>query len=158
MPTEMLQTIPGYDPDVEKSRAEAREMMKKAGYGPDKQLQLRCRPATCRFPRPGGDPDRSAEADLRRGRPRNGRDRQLAPKVTRKDYTVAMNNTGSGVDDPDQMFYENFACGSERNYSAYCNPEIDKIFDEQSMMPTRRSARSWSGKSTSNCRKTAPGR
>jgi len=28
-------------------------------------------------------------------------------KVTRKDYTVAQNGTGSGVDDPDQQFYEN---------------------------------------------------
>jgi peptide/nickel transport system substrate-binding protein len=45
-----------------------------------------------------------------------------------------MNGTGSGVDDPDQQFYENYACGSARNYSGYCNPEIDKKFDEQSAM------------------------
>ena len=55
-------------------------------------------------------------------------------KVTRKDYAVALNATGSGVDDPDQQFYENYACGSARNYSGYCNPEIDKQFDQQSMM------------------------
>jgi peptide/nickel transport system substrate-binding protein len=55
-------------------------------------------------------------------------------KVTRKDYIVAMNGTGSGVDDPDQQFYENYACGSARNYSGYCNPELDKKFDEQSAM------------------------
>jgi peptide/nickel transport system substrate-binding protein len=30
-------------------------------------------------------------------------------KVTRKDYAVALNNTGAGVDDPDQMFFENYA-------------------------------------------------
>src|SRR5947207_8103009 len=55
-------------------------------------------------------------------------------KVTRKDYIVAMNGTGSGVDDPDQQFYENHACGSARNYSGYCNPELDKKFDEQSAL------------------------
>ena len=60
-----------------------------------------------------------------------------------------MNNTGSGVDDPDQHFFENYACGSPRNYSAYCNEEIDERFVQQSNEPTRRSARSWSGKSTS---------
>jgi peptide/nickel transport system substrate-binding protein len=53
-------------------------------------------------------------------------------KVTRKDYNVALNGTGSGVDDPDQQFYENYACGSDRNYSAYCNPELDREFDRQS--------------------------
>jgi peptide/nickel transport system substrate-binding protein len=56
-------------------------------------------------------------------------------KVTRKDYTVALNGTGSGVDDPDQQFYENYACGSDRNYSGYCNAELDKEFDRQSMEP-----------------------
>ena len=55
-------------------------------------------------------------------------------KVTRKDYAVALNATGSGVDDPDQQFYENYACGSPRNYSGYCNKELDKKFDEQSTM------------------------
>jgi peptide/nickel transport system substrate-binding protein len=47
---------------------------------------------------------------------------------------VAVNNTGSGVDDPDQQFFENYACGSQRNYSSYCNPELDKKFVEQSQM------------------------
>src|ERR1700730_7114324 len=31
----------------------------------------------------------------------------------------------SGVDDPDQQFYENFVCGAVRNYTGYCNPEDD---------------------------------
>src|SRR3954452_20591974 len=35
MPTEMLQKLPGYDPDVAKNRAEARKIMEKLGYGPD---------------------------------------------------------------------------------------------------------------------------
>src|SRR5260370_9155736 len=53
-------------------------------------------------------------------------------KVTRKDYMIGLNNTGSGVDDPDQQFYENYACGSDRNYTGYCNPQLDKAFDRQS--------------------------
>jgi peptide/nickel transport system substrate-binding protein len=53
--------------------------------------------------------------------------------VARKDYAIGANLTGYGVDDPDQTFYENFACGSENNYDGYCNPEIDKLFDAQSM-------------------------
>src|SRR5205823_1916231 len=40
MPPEMLKTLPGYDPDVAKNRAEAREIMKKLGYGPDRRLKV----------------------------------------------------------------------------------------------------------------------
>jgi peptide/nickel transport system substrate-binding protein len=59
------------------------------------------------------------------------------PKVARKDFTVGLNLSGYGIDDPDQTFYENFACGSENNYDGYCNPEIDKLFDRQSAEPNQ---------------------
>ena len=55
-------------------------------------------------------------------------------KVARRDYTVAVNGTGAGIDDPDVPFFENFSCGSQRNYSDYCNPELQKLFDKQSAM------------------------
>src|SRR5580693_6318167 len=45
---------------------------------------------------------------------------------------VGLNLTGSGVDDPDQQFFENYACGSERNYTDYCNKELDQLFVRQS--------------------------
>jgi peptide/nickel transport system substrate-binding protein len=54
------------------------------------------------------------------------------PKIYRKDYTIAINGTESGVDDPDQQFYENFVCRAVRNYTGYCNPEVDKLIDRQS--------------------------
>src|SRR3977135_3062663 len=41
MQKEMLETIPGYGPDVKASREEARKLMQKAGYGPDKHLQVK---------------------------------------------------------------------------------------------------------------------
>ena len=42
---------------------------------------------------------------------------QWHPMATRGDYQIGANLTGLGVDDPDANFYENFACGSPRNYS-----------------------------------------
>ena len=30
------------------------------------------------------------------------------------------------------MFYENYLCGSERNYTGYCNDEVDKLINQQS--------------------------
>ncbi|HEX3865072.1 MAG TPA: ABC transporter substrate-binding protein [Stellaceae bacterium] len=135
MPDEMLRTIPGYDPDVQKNRAEARKIMEKLGYGPDKKLEVKV--STRNVPT-FRDPaviliDQLKEiyidATLEAIETAN-----WFPKVIRKDYKIGMNNTGSGVDDPDQQFYENYACGSARNYSGYCNPELDKKFEQQSMM------------------------
>src|SRR5229473_632763 len=40
MPPEMLQTLPGYGPDVAKNRTNARKIMEKLGYGPAKQLAV----------------------------------------------------------------------------------------------------------------------
>jgi len=56
---------------------------------------------------------------------------QWLPRLLRKDYTVALNLTGNGLDEPDQTLYENFTCGAEGNYDA--NPELDKMVDRQSM-------------------------
>ena len=58
---------------------------------------------------------------------------QWYPKMQRKDYAVALNLTGTLVDDPDAMLYENYACGGVGNYNGYCNPEIDKLIEQQSM-------------------------
>jgi len=41
MPPDMLRGLPGYDPDVPKSRVEARAIMEKFGYGPDKRLAVK---------------------------------------------------------------------------------------------------------------------
>ena len=48
------------------------------------------------------------------------------PKIYRKDYAIGLNLTGVGADDPDAQFYENYACGSQRNYTGYCSPELQK--------------------------------
>ena len=55
------------------------------------------------------------------------------PKMARRDYTVGAVPMESGVDDPDQMYYENYVCGAARNYTGYCNPDLDKLVNQQSM-------------------------
>jgi peptide/nickel transport system substrate-binding protein len=52
--------------------------------------------------------------------------------ATRGDYQIAANLTGIGADDPDANFYENFACGSPRNYSFYCNEQVMAQIHQQS--------------------------
>src|ERR1700694_3770496 len=133
MPKEMLETIPGYGPDIAANREEARKLMAKAGYGPDKRLQVKG--ATRNIPIYTDpaiiliDQIKSIYID---GELEVVDTAQWFPKVARKDYALGLNLTGNAVDDPDQSFYENYSCGSERNYTNYCNKEIEKLFDQQS--------------------------
>jgi peptide/nickel transport system substrate-binding protein len=134
MPPEMLKTLPGYDPDVPKNRAQGRRIMEQLGYRPDKRLEIK---VSTRNLAPYRDAailliDQLKEIYI---------DAELEPvdtvqwfpKVMRGDYSVGLNLTGNGVDDPDQTLYENFTCGAEGNYDRYCNPEVDKMVDRQSM-------------------------
>ena len=134
MPAEMLEKLPGYGPDVANNRAAARAIMEKLGYGPERRLKVT---VSTRDVPPYRDPavimmDQLKEIYI---------DAQLEPldttqwypKVQRKDYTVALNLTGTYVDDPDALLYENYACGGVGNYNGYCNPEVDKLIEQQSM-------------------------
>jgi len=134
LPQDMLQTIPGYGPDVAKNRAEARAIMEKLGYGPQNKLKFKVQTRNLAIYR---DPaviliDQLKEVYI---------DAELEPietgvwfaKIARNEYTIGLNLTGNGVDDPDQSFYENYGCGSERNYTHYCNKDLQKMFDEQSV-------------------------
>jgi peptide/nickel transport system substrate-binding protein len=135
MPPELLKTLPGYDPDVEKSRAEARKIVQKLGYGPDKRLAVTVSTRNVAGYR---DPaviliDQLKEVYID-GVLDTVDTTQWYPKIMRKDYTVGLNITETAVDDPDPAFYENYVCGAMRNYTSYCNREIDKMVDEQSAM------------------------
>jgi len=70
---------------------------------------------------------------------------QWHPMATRGDYQMGANLTGIGPDDPDANFYENYSCGSPRNYSHYCNEAIGKLIDQQSqeLDPKKRMTMVW---------------
>jgi peptide/nickel transport system substrate-binding protein len=133
LPPDILKTIPGYG-DVQKDREQARAIMTKLGYSADKPLKIKVSTRNLATYR---DPavvliDQLKTIYI---------DAELEPvessawfaKVARNDYSVGLNLTGNGIDDPDQAFYENYACGSERNYTHYCNKDIEALFDKQSV-------------------------
>jgi peptide/nickel transport system substrate-binding protein len=70
---------------------------------------------------------------------------QWHPMATRGDYQIGANLTGIGPDDPDANFFENYGCGSPRNYSQYCNEEVTKLIEQQSqeLDPKKRLALVW---------------
>ncbi|MGD9884258.1 MAG: ABC transporter substrate-binding protein [Reyranella sp.] len=133
MPKDMLPRLLGHSPDVEKSRAEARKIMEGLGYSAAKPLKIKMSTRNIATYR---DPaviliDQFKKIYI---------DAELESidttvwhaKVQRKDYTVGMNRTGVGVDDPDVNFYENYHSTSDRNYTGYNNPEVDRLIGLQS--------------------------
>src|SRR3954451_20628259 len=133
LPEGEMAKLPGYGPDLEKNREEARAIMKKLGYGPDKPLNVKV--ATRNIAQYRDPPviliDQLKHAYIA-GELEPVETANWFPKVARKDYQIGLNLTGSTVDDPDQQFYENYYCVSQRNYSGYCNKEIDQLTDQQS--------------------------
>ena len=133
MPAEMLSTLPGYDPDVAKNREQAQQIMKKLGYGPDARLPVT---VTTRNVAAYRDPAVILIDQLKNmfieGTLNPIDTTQWYPTVMRKDYALGFTVTETGLDDPDQMFYENYSCGSDRNYTGYCDAEVDKLIDQQS--------------------------
>ena len=132
MPPEMVKTIVGYD-NVAANREKARELMKEAGYGPDKRLKVKVSTRNIATFR---DPATILIDHLKHiyvdGELEVIDTSIYYNRVFKKDYSVALNLTGSAVDDPDVTFFEGYACGSLRNYNNYCDPEMTKLFEAQS--------------------------
>jgi len=145
MPPELLKELPGYDPDVEKNRAQARRIMQKLDYGSDKHLPIKI--STRELP-----PFRNAAVLLIDQLKQIDIDGELEiidtslyyPKILRKDFTVGVNFQGSGPD-PDPTLDLFYGCGSSLNWDGYCNPEVDKMIEQQSMEgnPARRKQILW---------------
>jgi peptide/nickel transport system substrate-binding protein len=134
MPPEEMKKMTGYGGDVEKSRAEARKIMESLGYTADKPLKVKVATRNIAIYR---DPAVILIDQLKKIHIDGELDvvdtSIWHAKVARKEYSVGLNLTGVSVDDPDVAFVENYACKSERNYTQYCNPEVEKLIEAQSI-------------------------
>ncbi len=134
MPEDFQKTLLGYDPDIKKNREEARAIMHKLGYGPDKRLRTKVFTRDIPTFR---DPALIMVDHLKEiyidAEVEVADTTQYYNRVFKRDYAVGINQTGASLDDPDQNFYENYACGSLRNYTNYCNKELEAAFEAQSL-------------------------
>jgi peptide/nickel transport system substrate-binding protein len=117
LPAEKLAELPGYSSDVAKNRSdvaknrvEARAIMEKLAYGPNKRLGVTLSTRNAAGYR---DPAVIAIDQMKEiyidGNLEPIETANWFPKVIRKDYTIGVNVSETAVDDPDQMLYENYA-------------------------------------------------
>ena len=133
MPPDVLASLPGYGSDLAKNIADAQALMKKAGYSESNPLKVKVQTRNLATYR---DPAVLIIDQLKRIYIEGELDvldtTQWYARLARKDYVIAANGMGVSVDDPDGNIVENYACGSERNYTQYCNADVEKLLAAQS--------------------------
>ena len=127
-----LNQLPGYG-GVGPGRAQARQLLAEAGFGPSNPLKI---DIVTRAIAIYLDFAGFVVSDLKQvgveATLKQIDTAQWHPMVTRREFQMGANLTGLGVDDPDANFYENFSCGSPRNYGDYCSEEVGRLIDQQS--------------------------
>jgi peptide/nickel transport system substrate-binding protein len=133
LPPDQLKEFTGYDPDVQKNRQQARTIMEKLGYGPTRRLKVKL---TTRDIPQYRDPAiilidhlKAIYIDAELETVETG---AYFPKIRRKDFIIALNLQTSGPD-PDPVLDIFYGCGSSLNWDGYCNPEVDKLIEQQSI-------------------------
>jgi len=124
--------LPG-NGDPVKQKAEARQLLTEAGFGPGRPLRIvvSTRAIAIYVDQATYVIDQFKQVGIESALEQIESAVWFA-KLTRGEFEFGASLTGIGPDDPDANFYENYACGSPRNYSQYCNPEVDRMIDAQS--------------------------
>lgn len=133
MPKEVMEKLPGYSGTLEERRVEARKLMESLGYGPSNKLKIKVSTRDfSTYKEPAvvlvdqlNQLHFEAELEIIESTVWFGR-------AARQDFTIAFNLSGVAIDDPDVTITENFHCKSENNFTKYCNPDVDKMLDQQS--------------------------
>ena len=132
LPEPELRTLAGYR-DPAQDKAEAKRLLAGAGHGPDKPLRVDLVTRTL----PIYLDLASFVVDQLRLIGMEATIKQLDtaawfPALSRRDFQIGANLTAGGFDDPDAYLFENYKCGSPRNYTDYCSEEMDRLIDQQS--------------------------
>jgi peptide/nickel transport system substrate-binding protein len=138
--------LPGYGAKPADEKAQAKKLMAEAGFSPQKPLRVEIVTRSIAI---YVDMASFVINELKQvgidASLKQIETAQWHAMATRGEYQIGANLTGIGIDDPDANFYENFACGSPRNYTFYCNEQIAAMIDRQSaeIDPKKRLAMVW---------------
>jgi peptide/nickel transport system substrate-binding protein len=134
LPRDELVNLPGYNlAELPRNRERARQILAELGYTAEKPLSLLMHVratnvyvqmaswAADQFSRIG------IKVEIKQVETAN-----WFPMLARREFAVLLNTPAIAIDDPDANLYENFSCGSQRNYGDYCDKESEALFAQQS--------------------------
>jgi peptide/nickel transport system substrate-binding protein len=136
LPEAELRKLPGYAPDKNAERAQARKLLAEAGFpGGFKATMIVRR----------GQQFESAAILLKDHLGQVGIDVNLQiletasyyERLAKRDFEVYGGSYSTAVDDPDAIFGQNYLCNAGRNYSGMCVDEVEKLFLQQSQTRDR---------------------
>ncbi len=136
LPAEELRKLPGYAPDKDAERAQARKLLAEAGFPNGFKGAALVR---------RGEQFESAAILIKDQLGQIGIDLGLEVQETatfyarlnKRDFEIYAGSYSTAVDDPDAIFGQNYLCGAGRNYSGMCVAEVEKLFLEQSQIRDR---------------------
>jgi peptide/nickel transport system substrate-binding protein len=133
LPLAELQKLPGYAPDKQAERAQARKVLAEAGFPNGFKAAMTVR---------RGQQFESAAVLLKDHLAQVGIDVNLEiyetaafyERTRKREFELYGGSYSTAVDDPDAIFGQNYLCNAARNYSGMCVPEVEKLFLEQSQI------------------------
>jgi peptide/nickel transport system substrate-binding protein len=134
MPREKLASLTGYGGSPGDRLAEARRIMETLGYGPSNKLVMKVSTRDLEVFR---NPAVILADQLNRIHFQTELEivdssAWVSRVMSKMEYSITLNLSGSAVDDPDVTLVENFACGSNMNASKYCSDEVEQLLITQS--------------------------
>jgi peptide/nickel transport system substrate-binding protein len=132
LPDKDMRALPGYRGSTQ-DKAEARRLLAAAGFGPAKPLrvELTTRAFAIYVDLASFVADQLRQVGVE-ATVKQIETSAYFPALARREYLIGANLTAAAIDDPDVYFYENYKCGTSRNYTDYCNDEVDRLIDQQS--------------------------
>jgi peptide/nickel transport system substrate-binding protein len=136
LPEAELRKLPGYAPDKNAERAQARKLLAEAGFPGGFKATMTVR---------RGQQFESAAILLKDHLGQVGIDVNLQiletasyyERLAKRDFEVYGGSYSTAVDDPDAIFGQNYLCNAGRNYSGMCVDEVEKLFLQQSQTRDR---------------------
>jgi peptide/nickel transport system substrate-binding protein len=144
MPYERVKQVPGYNfEDPEGNKQKARDLLAQAGYEPNELTVKVAFWSVIQTDAPPIIEDLNAvgiqaEAEILE----TGRAYEAWGSGN---FDIGVHSFWYTTADPDEVLFEHFYTGSERNYNRYSNPEVDRLIEEMSVTvdPELRKQRAW---------------
>lgn len=138
LPPDELAKIPGYGPNKEQERAQARQLLADAGYpnGLSMKMPTRNTPDAALL-----WADQLAKVGIKLELEVLV-DAALDPRLMNHDFQIAQRGAFAGTtEDPDTFYGQFLTCGAPRNYSGWCDQKFQDMFSQQSQTLDREARR-----------------